>query len=233
MSKIVFIGHSVPLGVGYGGVTVADTFVQKIGLANGYAAADIINASVGGNKTSDVLARLQTDVLALSPAVCVVMIGVNDWINGVPLATFKSNLASIVDQIQAKGIKCTLFTDNMYCGSSAQFVSYGAFIDAIREVAALKKCCLVDLYARMCQEAVIGAHTGYYVDLIHLTVAGHNFVASFAAKPWISGFFNQVVAPAVSPAPSSALLLAVADYILSAANPLTTTAIQQARAAVS
>jgi lysophospholipase L1-like esterase len=226
MPKIVFVGHSVPLGVGYGGVTVADTFVQKVGLANGYAATDIVNASVGGNKTADVLASLQTDVLALSPAVCVVMIGVNDWINGVPLATFKANLTSIVDQIQAKGIKCTLFTDNMYCGSSAQFASYGAFIDAVREVAFLKKCNLVDLYARMCQEALVGAHSPYYVDLIHLTVAGHAFVAAFAAKPWHVGFFNQAALPVVSPNPELALLTSLAEYVLASGHPALTASVK-------
>lgn len=220
MSKIVFIGHSVVKGTDYGGVTAGDTFAHKVGIANGYAAADILNKGVSSDTSAGVLSRLQADVIDNPPAVCVVMIGVNDWATGVSLVTYKSNLLDIVDAIKNAGIKCVLFTDNAKRGTSSDFSSYYPYIEAIKEVAAAKECDVVDIYGRMCQRMLVGDHATLYTDDIHLTVAGHQFVADHAAKSFYSGFFTT--GPVVQPDPdpeASPLLLAVANYVLATGHP--------------
>lgn len=68
MSKIVFIGDSLTKGIGYGGVTATDTFAYKIGIANGYAPADILNKGVSSDTAFGVLNRIQADAVHLSQA---------------------------------------------------------------------------------------------------------------------------------------------------------------------
>lgn len=228
MSKIVFIGHSVVKGTGYGNVTTADTFAHKIGIANGYAAANILNKGVSSDTTAGMRSRFQADVLAQNPAVCVFAgCVVNDWATGVPVATTKSNLLSMITDAQAAGIKCVLFTDNANRGTAAEFGSYYPFIEAIKEVAAAKGCPLVDLYSRMCQRMLVGDHVALYVDSIHLTIAGHQFVVDHAARSFYSGFF---VADQPDPKDIRPLVLSMADALLATLNPALTDQIQLERA---
>lgn len=234
MSKIIFIGHSVVKGVGYGGVTAVDSFAHKIGIANGYVAADILNKGVSSDTSAGVLARLDADVIANEPSVCAVMLGVNDWSTGVPVSTFKQNFLSIVDAVKSAGIKCVVFTDNAYRGTSAQFSSYYQYIEAIREVAFLKDCCLVDLYGRMLQRMIVGDHAILYSDNIHLSVAGHQFVADHAAKSFHGGFFlaDPDEQPPPGPVGESPLLMAVVNYILATGNPSLTASVSDELAEV-
>lgn len=189
MPKIIGFGHSVMKGIGYGGVTGTDTFIHKIGIANGYAASEIINKGVSSDTSAGALARLNTDVISQSPSVCAIMLGANDWSTSVPLATFKANLSEIVRRLNVAGIKCALFTDNASRGSVAQFNSYYPYIEAIKEVAAAHDCPLIDLYGRMLQAMMVSSYSHLYVDSIHLTVAGHKFVADHAARSFYSGAF--------------------------------------------
>lgn len=62
------------------------------------------NAGVGGNTTAQMLARIQTDVLAYSPGYCIVQGGGNDVTNGVAAATTIANLQAIYDILRAAGI---------------------------------------------------------------------------------------------------------------------------------
>lgn len=232
MGKIVFIGHSVVKGTGYGSVTATDTFAHKIGLANGYAAADILNKGVSSDTSAGMKARVQADVIAHAPDVCAIMIGVNDWSTGVSVATFKANLSDSVDAIKAAGIKCVLFTDNVNRGTAAEFTAYYPYIEAIKDVAFEKGCKIVDLYGRMSQRMLVGDHASLYVDAIHLSVAGHQFVVDHAAKGFYAGFFvKQPEQPPTQTTPDlKPLVAAMADYILGAANASLTGAIQTERA---
>ena len=223
MSKIVFLGHSVVKGTGYGSVTTTDTFAHKIGIANNYTAADILNKGVSSDTTTGMRTRFTVDVLANSPSVCVFAgCVVNDWATGIPVATTKANLLSMVTDAQATGIKCVMFTDNVNRGTASEFNSYYPYIEAIREVANLKGVRLVDTYGRMCQKMLVGEHVSLYVDVIHLSIAGHQFFADLANKSYYSGFF--VADPVIVPPPlpdsndTKGLVLAITDYILNSAN---------------
>jgi lysophospholipase L1-like esterase len=63
----------------------------------------IINKGVSGDKTADLLARLDADVIALKPKYCLIMIGTND-VGSVSLSTSASNIKSISSALVAAGI---------------------------------------------------------------------------------------------------------------------------------
>ncbi len=61
-----------------------------------------VNAGVNGNTSADLRERVDTDILACHPDAVVILIGTNDVRNGVPVASFRDNLAAIVGRVTAE-----------------------------------------------------------------------------------------------------------------------------------
>lgn len=193
MPKIVFLGTSITKGVGYGGVTAAQTFAAKIGAANGYAASDVINKGVSSDTSGGMLARLNADVIANAPAVCVVECGPNDWSMGVPLATYRANLDAIFAQLKAAGIKTVALNSSMQRGSTAQFIAYQAYLQTFENAASAAGVPVVDMYREMAASYLYYTSAQFYAlyaDTLHLSPTGHQFVTDIAARPRHSGIFQ-------------------------------------------
>lgn len=193
MAKIVFIGDSQVKGISYGGVTSAQTFAQKIGIANNYAAIDCINVGVNGDTSAGVLARLNADAITPAPDVCVVMVGLNDWWNNVLVAPYIANMASIIDQLKAVGIRPVIMSSNVQRGPTADFWSYQKYMQATQALCVQKGVVYLDLYREVCAAYLYldnPTWLGLYVDVVHLTVAGHQFATDFAARAQFAGVFS-------------------------------------------
>jgi hypothetical protein len=239
MGKIVFVGHSVVKGTDYGGVTRATTFGYKVGIAAGYADADIYVRGVGSETSAGLLARIQTDVVNLAPDVCAAMIGANDWSQGVSIATFTANLRAIAKAITNAGIKLVLYTDNMNRGSVSDFISLGNYQDVTRMVAQENNAPVVDLFSRMCFKAMCNDYVQYFAgtsEKIHLSIAGHAWVAQISGECSPKNIFVKTVdtTPPVTVTPSaptlSDLSLAVADYLIGGQTPALLTTVGTIRA---
>lgn len=70
----------------------------------------IVNKGIGGNTTAQMLARVQADVIALSPRMCLFMGGTNDIANSVPPADTRANIIAIADAVTAAGIEFVINT---------------------------------------------------------------------------------------------------------------------------
>lgn len=185
MAKIVFIGDSITKGIDYGGVTATDTFAYKIGIASGYAAADIVNHGISSDTSAGVLGRLQQDVIELSPAVCTVMIGINDWKTGISPIQFCQNMVSILQQLKNSGIKPVVLSSVMYRGTNAQFASWRPYLEGLEDVCAGNGVDFIDVYREfiyLTYSAGPDAWKLNYVDQTHLTKSGHTTVANFAMR---------------------------------------------------
>src|SRR5712692_6073896 len=78
---VVALGDSVTVGVRRDGSVLADqTFVALLEreLRKTYPDARVINSGIGGNTSSQMLARLDQDVFSHHPQVTLVMTGLND-----------------------------------------------------------------------------------------------------------------------------------------------------------
>ncbi|WP_339735367.1 SGNH/GDSL hydrolase family protein [uncultured Gimesia sp.] len=76
-------------------------------------AAEVINAGVGGNRSSQLLKRLDRDVLAHKPSVVVLMVGTNDRLNSggfIDIKAYRKNVNTLIDKIQTSGVKVLLMT---------------------------------------------------------------------------------------------------------------------------
>lgn len=224
MSKVVFIGDSITKGTGYGSVTTTDTFAHKVGIASGYDAANVINKGVGSDTSAGVLARLPADVLAHAPDVCVLMIGVNDWSTGVPVATYADNVRQIIQQLHGAAIRVVVLSTMPYRGTNAQFDALAGYVEALENVVAETSADYVDVHRDVMLWHWRKGSTAFqalYADSIHPSKSGHQWIADKLMRACNAPLFapGTVVIPEpedpASPQPDHlALTLALADLAL-------------------
>lgn len=78
---------------------------------------ELVNAGISGNKVTDLLERLDRDVISRTPATVVIYVGVNDvWhfskpgLTGTPKGEYESGLAEIIARIKETGARAILCT---------------------------------------------------------------------------------------------------------------------------
>jgi lysophospholipase L1-like esterase len=152
--KVIFFGDSITqAGVNPGGYIVKmDSIIKAAGLSDQY---QLIGAGIGGNKIYDLYLRMEQDVLAKSPDVVVVYIGVNDvWHKtssgtGTDYDKFGRFYDAVVKKLQAAGIKVILATPAVigerHDNSNAQDGDLNHYSNWIRKYASDNKLQLVDL----------------------------------------------------------------------------------------
>jgi len=69
---------------------------------------DFVNRGISGQITSQMLARMQADVIDLKPAAMVILAGTNDIARGVPVEVIQNNLEMIADLAELHKIKPVL-----------------------------------------------------------------------------------------------------------------------------
>ena len=82
-------------------------------LPSNTSAAEVINAGVGGNRSSQLLKRLDRDVLAHKPSVVVMMVGTNDRLNSggfINIKDYQKNVNTLIDKIEGSGARVILMT---------------------------------------------------------------------------------------------------------------------------
>ena len=96
------------LTAGYG-VDAADSYPSRLQALLDQAGYHyrVVNLGISGETTKDGLARVDR-VLALHPAITVVEFGGNDGLRGVPVASSRANLNSIVDRLRNGGTSVAL-----------------------------------------------------------------------------------------------------------------------------
>jgi lysophospholipase L1-like esterase len=189
--KVIFFGDSITqAGVNPGGYIVKmDSIIKSVGLTNKY---ELIGAGIGGNKIYDLYLRMEQDVLAKSPDIVVVYIGVNDvWHKsssgtGTDYDKFGRFYDAVVKKLQTAGIRVILATPAVigerHDNSNAQDGDLNHYSNWIRKYASDNKLPLVDLRqsfqsyskANNLRNDERGILT---TDRVHLNAAGNLLVA--------------------------------------------------------
>ncbi len=86
-------------------VFLGDSITDAWRLNEYFTGRDFINRGIGGQTTSQMLARFRQDVLALNPKLVVILAGTNDIENGIAANQIEDNLATMGDLAKAHGIK--------------------------------------------------------------------------------------------------------------------------------
>ncbi len=93
--------------------TLRNWFNHSLAIKKNAASSSVINAGVGGNRSSQLLSRLEQDVLLHRPTVVVLMVGTNDRLNSgsfVDAKLYQKNVETLVDRIHQGGSKVLLVT---------------------------------------------------------------------------------------------------------------------------
>lgn len=160
--KIAFLGDSITAnGARKGGyVNLVMDALKNEGL-------DVTHIPAGksGNRSNDMLGRLDSDVISKGPQWLLLSCGVNDvWhfklrlgtrtFEGVPLEDYKKNITEIIDKAQAANIKVMILTSTMIGEDPERELNKHliAYNDFLRAIAKEKKCLLADLSKDMQEE---------------------------------------------------------------------------------
>ena len=153
-TRVIFFGDSITqAGVGAGGYIVRiDSMCKAEGKGNNY---EFIGAGIGGNKVYDLYLRMENDVLAKTPDVVIIYVGVNDvWHKstsgtGTDPDKFEKFYQAIIDKLKAKNIKVILCTPAAI-GEKTDFSNpqdgdMNEYSNIIRRIASKNNLALVDL----------------------------------------------------------------------------------------
>lgn len=141
-------GHNYPAGY---------VNMVMIGLKTNGIQAKMIKAGISGNKSNNMLDRLDRDVISKNPQIMTLSCGVNDvWHGprGVKLDAYKKNITALVEKALAAKIQVYIMTATMIGEyqknqNNQKLVAYNDFL---RELAKKKNLPLIDLNAVMQKE---------------------------------------------------------------------------------
>jgi lysophospholipase L1-like esterase len=180
--SIAFMGDSITEQ----GAKMPGGYVQLVisGLkANGITVTPF-PVGISGQRSTEMLGRLERDVLNKKPTWMTLSCGVNDvWRGetGVPLETYKANITAMVDQAQAAGVKVMILTATMIgeTADNPNNAKLSTYNDFLRQLAQAKKCSLADLNADM-QAAIKPGITGNQLtaDGVHMNPLGDQMMAT-------------------------------------------------------
>jgi len=189
--QIVAIGDSITQAGGY------LRFMDRV-FASQYADMKIpaiINVGISGHKAENLIARFDRDVIQKKPAILTLNIGINDvWHRlGAPhdenvLKAYKANVAKMVDTAQAAGIRVVLCTptvikEDVNSEGNKRLVLY---TQAMKQIAAEKKCLLADLHAlfidAVAAKPADQKGNAFTSDGVHMNPAGDRLMATGILK---------------------------------------------------
>lgn len=182
--SIAFLGDSITQF----GAQTPGGYVRLVesGLAAQGIHVTVIPAGLSGNKSNDMLARLDKDVLSKKPTWMTLSCGVNDvWhgARGVEFEPYKANITAILDRCQQAGVKVVILTATQIGlpVTNAENVKLAAYNAFLRETAKARNLPLADLNAAMVAEQAslekAGIRRALTGDGVHMNLYGNLMMA--------------------------------------------------------
>jgi lysophospholipase L1-like esterase len=189
--KIVFFGDSITqagvLPSGY--ISVLKEMLAKDNIDN----YELMGAGIGGNKVYDLYLRMEEDVIAKSPDIVVIYVGVNDvWHKrtsgtGTDADKFEKFYRAMIKKFQAANIKVVMATpavigERNNC-TNPQDGELNQYSDIIRRIAASTRIPLVDLRAKFLEYLATNNPENkdkgiLTTDGVHMNDEGNRFLAN-------------------------------------------------------
>ena len=177
--SVAFLGDSITAG----GAASPGGYVRLVasGLAAHGIEITVIPAGIPGNKSNQMLERLEKDVLSKKPDWMTLSCGVNDvWHGerGVPLEAYKKNITEILDRCQQAGVKVLVLTATQIKlpitnPDNVKLADYNAFL---REIAAARRLPIADLNTAMAAEQAASKRV-LTTDGVHMNLYGNLMMA--------------------------------------------------------
>ncbi len=147
----------------------------------------VINKGISGNKSDDLVNRLEQDVISYNPDWVVILIGINDvWRHfdsnsrvGTTKEDYRNNLINIINKVFTVTKNIVLVTPYLVQkkNESKMRIMMDSFADVVRDLAKDYDLFLVDLQEKFDEKLVTHDMSNLTVDRIHPTLAGHMLIA--------------------------------------------------------
>lgn len=142
----------------------------------------LYNAGIPSNKTDQMLARLQTDVIDKNPGVCIILAGTNNvgspMVDPLTLGSPSNDIVQIVARLKTAGIRpvlCTIPPRSDNLALNVNVVQYNAWLTVWGEHEGVQ---VVDFYSALVNPATGGFATGMgEADGVHPTPVGNGKMA--------------------------------------------------------
>ncbi len=177
--------------------------------------AEVINAGVGGNRSHNLLARLDRDALKHKPTVVVLMVGTNDRLNSggfVEIKDYRKNVELLIDRIQSHDAKTVLVTPPtclpglLFTRHDRQKFSDQSPVDRMKEVrdilidvARTKHVRIVDFHGHLLDNDIADDRRSSVIrnvansgvkDGVHLTARGYELLAELVAQEFAAAKYD-------------------------------------------
>lgn len=190
-SKVIFFGDSITqAGAMPGGyITRVDSMCRLEKMSDRY---EFVGAGIGGNKIYDLYLRMDDDVLAKTPDIVLIYVGVNDvwhkssYGTGTDPDKFERFYQAVINKIKAKGAKIIMVTPAAIGErtdySNEQDGDLNKYCNIIRDIAKKNNIPVVDLRKGLLeynlQHNPENKDRGILTtDRVHLNPTGNQFVA--------------------------------------------------------
>ncbi|HCE42042.1 MAG TPA: hypothetical protein DET40_00650 [Lentisphaeria bacterium] len=178
--KIAFLGDSITQQGGNNPGGYVNLILK--GLEVNGIKVEAIKAGISGNKSNDMLARLDGQVISKKPNFMTLSCGVNDvWHGdrGVPLDQYKTNITAILDKAQVANVKVVILTSTLINGmNSDNSKKLDAYNDFLRSLAKERNLPLADVNADDKEiEKAKGAKSYLKTDGVHMYIKGDEMMA--------------------------------------------------------
>src|SRR5262245_48110061 len=190
--RVIFFGDSLTaLAVKDRHVPTGKGYVPLVREALKDKGVEVDAVATGGHKVTDLLKRVDKDVIAKKPTIVVIQIGVNDAGAGVTPDMFKSQLEELIGKLQDGGAKVVLCDGTCriegYKSDNATDKKLDALADVARTITKEKKIPLNDLRKAFIEywkkNNPENKDRGFLTyDGNHWTETGHKFVAEQMLK---------------------------------------------------
>lgn len=91
-----------------------DSITEQYDLFKYYPQKNVINRGISGNKTEDLINRINKDVYVYNPSKIFLLIGINDLLNSVYREDILSNIQTIINGIKVNRKRANLYVESIY-----------------------------------------------------------------------------------------------------------------------
>lgn len=198
--RVLLLGDSITKGV-RPGVSQDQTFGGQLAStlkAPGFEPS-ITNVGIGGERTDQALARLETVLSANRPDVVLLMYGTNDSYvdigkeaSRLTVAQYRKNLEKLIERIDQAGAKTVLMTPPRWADHAPMNglgenpnLRLEPYVEVVRAIASARKLPLVDHYATWSAARQTGIDLAKWTtDGCHPNPEGHRIIAEEILREW-------------------------------------------------
>jgi len=176
----VFTGDSITHGAVHtkGWRCFAEIFAEKVRAEMGRKRDLVVNTGISGDTTAGFMPDIEWRLTRFKPDVAFVMFGMNDCVKGPDLATYETNLRTIVAAVRREGgIPVLMMVNPAVPGSPREKVvaKLAAYMEAVERVAKAEKVLVIDHFGDWRKKP--GEIRRMMNDDIHPNALGHQEMA--------------------------------------------------------